>query len=64
VACSTAYKWVRAITEGILPKVTLMNKCANIPFRKIFMCQFGIYLHKDIIIKPHYIFSYLLKLVA
>ena len=28
------------------------------------MRQFRIYLHKDIIIKPRYIFSYLLKLVA
>jgi hypothetical protein len=51
-------------TEEIRPKVTLMNKCANIPLRKMFMCHFGIYLHKFIKNKPHYIFSYLLKLVA
>jgi len=64
VACSTAYKWVTASTEGIRLKVTLMNKCANKPVRKIIMCQFRIYLHKNILIKPNYIFSYLLKLVA
>ena len=37
VACSTAYKWVTASTEGIRPKVILMNKCANIPIRKMFV---------------------------
>ena len=64
VACSTAYKWVTASTEGIRLKVTLMNKCANKPVRKIIMCQFRIYLHKIIKMKPHYVFSNLLKLIA
>jgi len=64
VACSTAYKWVTASTGEIRPKVTLVNKCANTPVRKTFLCQFRIYLHEIIKIKLHYVSRHSLKLFA